>query len=83
MTALEQAEQLRKQAIDLLLAERNLIDEKLAALSYDSVAPREPKARKQTTCGQCGQAGHTARTCPLLQHRRSDLSGPAPREPIL
>ena len=35
MTILEQADQFRKQAIDLLVAERQQIDERLTALSYD------------------------------------------------
>jgi hypothetical protein len=59
MTTLEQAEQLRIQAIDLLLAEKALIDNKLASLSYDG----EPRTRKAKSCGTCGAEGHTARTC--------------------
>jgi hypothetical protein len=63
MTILEQAEQLRKQAIDLLLAERILINSKLASLSYDVVAG-EIKTRKPKACGRCGAEGHTVKTCP-------------------
>jgi hypothetical protein len=64
MTTLEQAEQLRQQAIDLLLAERTLIENKLAALSYDGAGAFEAKIRKPKTCGRCGLEGHTARKCP-------------------
>ena len=64
MTTLEQAEQLRQQAIGLLLAERTLIENKLAALSYDGAGASEATSRKPKTCGRCGLAGHTVRKCP-------------------
>jgi hypothetical protein len=61
MTILDQAEQLRQQAISLLLKERGMIEEKLTQLGYDGEA--EIKTRKPKTCGRCGQEGHTMRTC--------------------
>ena len=63
MSILEQAEQLRQQAISLLLQERGTIDQKLHQLGYDGETG-EIKNRKPTTCGRCGQEGHTMRTCP-------------------
>jgi hypothetical protein len=42
MSAVSQAEELRQQAIGILLAERGEIDDKLAALSYNS----EPVKRR-------------------------------------
>jgi hypothetical protein len=62
MTILEQAEQLRQQAIGLLLQERKSIEAKLGQLGYDGLSA-EIKNRKPKTCGRCGQEGHTARTC--------------------
>ena len=58
---IDQAEELRAQAIALLLQERNAIEQKLGQLGYDGA---ETKSRKQITCGKCGAGGHTARTCP-------------------
>jgi hypothetical protein len=65
MTVLEQAEQLRQQAIGLLVAERDAIDEKLAVLGFDGLVKAAEPARKPKTCKICGQSGHTAPTCPL------------------
>jgi hypothetical protein len=43
MSILDQVETLRKQAVDLLLAERNLIDEKLVAFGHgEGIKPRRP-----------------------------------------
>ena len=63
MTIIDQAEQLRQQAISLLVQERETIDQKLAQMGYDGM-PGEIKSRKPKTCGRCGQEGHTMRTCP-------------------
>jgi len=63
MTTIEQAEQLRQEAIVLLLHERQAIDEKLQQLGHNG-EPIENKERKQKACRRCGQAGHTIRTCP-------------------
>ena len=62
MTILDQAEQLRQQAISLLLQEHGTIEQKLTQLGYDGAAG-EIKTRKPKTCGRCGQEGHTTRTC--------------------
>jgi len=54
---LEQAEELRKQAVGILLAERQEIDRKLAQLGADGTeAPLKKKA-----CSVCGNTEHTAR----------------------
>ena len=63
MTIIDQAEQLRQQAISLLLQERGTIDQKLTQLGHDGNAI-EIKNRKPKTCGRCGQEGHTMRTVP-------------------
>ncbi len=62
MTVLEQAEDLRKRAIELLLGERNLIDEKLLTIGYDG-AIAEIKKGAARKCGKCGSPDHNARTC--------------------
>lgn len=59
MTILDQAEQLRQQAISLLLHERETIDQKLTLLGYDGTAK---EARR--SCSRCGGADHNARRCP-------------------
>lgn len=64
MTILDQAEQLRQQAISLLLQERGTIQERLTQLGYDGESVGEIKNRKPKTCSRCWQEGHTARTCP-------------------
>ena len=45
MTAREQAEELRQQAIKTLLDERQAIDETLATLGYDKIAAAPQKKR--------------------------------------
>ena len=66
MGIIDQAEQLRQQAIALLLQERGTIEQKLSQLAYDGAAS-EIKIRKPKTCGRCGQEGHTMRTCPTTK----------------
>jgi hypothetical protein len=63
MSIIDQAEQLRQQAISLLLQERGTIEQKLSQLGYDGETGGI-KNRKRTTCGRCGIEGHTMRTCP-------------------
>lgn len=63
MNIVDQAEQLRQQAISLLLQERETIDQKLNQLGHNGAAG-EIKNRKPNACGRCGQEGHTVRTCP-------------------
>ena len=60
MSILDQVESLRKQAIDLLLAERNLIDEKLVAFGHGEGI----KNGRKKSCSRCGVEGHSIRTCP-------------------
>jgi len=45
MTAIEQAEQLRNQAIEILVAERARIDEQLASFGYGQEKAALPKKR--------------------------------------
>ena len=66
MSVIDQAEQLRQQAISLLLQERGTIEQKLKQLGYDGETG-EIRNRKRTTCGRCGQEGHTLRTCPTTK----------------
>jgi hypothetical protein len=61
---IDQAEELRTQAIALLLEERETINSKLAQLGWDGAAPVE--TRKSRACSKCGQAGHNAKSCPNL-----------------
>jgi len=63
MTILEQAEDLRKHAISLLLQERETINQKLDQLGHNG-EPVEIRNRKAKTCGICGREGHTSRSCP-------------------
>jgi hypothetical protein len=62
--AIDQAEDLRKRAIDILLTERAAIDERLATLSYDMAATPNTSVPKRRACGICGGADHNARRCP-------------------
>jgi len=64
---------MRLEAIQLLVAERQGIDTKLALLGFDRNEPIELSlgadgtysAKKKTrTCKKCGQAGHNAKGCP-------------------
>ena len=59
---LEQAEDLRKRAVELLLTERNAIDEKLTTLGYDGAGT----AKKVRACSKCGSADHNSRTCTVI-----------------
>jgi hypothetical protein len=56
----DQAESLRIQAIGLLQTERQLIDQKLAALGADGM---ETSGKKNRACSLCGVNGHNAKTC--------------------
>ncbi len=58
MTALDQAEDLCKQAITLLIQERDLINAKLEQLGFSG---ETRKAGKR--CSNCGELGHRATTC--------------------
>jgi hypothetical protein len=58
---IDQAEALRQQAISLLMAERQTIDQKLAMLGADGT---EAPAKKGKVCGVCSSPDHNARTCP-------------------
>jgi hypothetical protein len=57
----DQAEALRQQAIGLLIAERQTIDQKLAMLGADGT---ESPVKKGKACGVCSSPDHNARTCP-------------------
>ena len=62
--AIDQAEDLRKRAVDILLAERAAIDEHLAMLSYDGGEAPSAASSKRRACTVCGNADHNARRCP-------------------
>jgi hypothetical protein len=64
--AIDQAEDLRKRAIEILLTERAAIDERLATLSYDMAATPTGSLPKRRACGICGSADHNARRCPKV-----------------
>jgi len=55
----DQAEALRQQAIGLLLAERQTIDQQLAVLGYDGLSPTA--TTKPKTCAVCGSPEHNSR----------------------
>ena len=60
----EQAEELRKRAIDILLTERAAIDERLALLSYGGAEASLATPGKRKACSICGSADHNVRRCP-------------------
>jgi hypothetical protein len=64
MTILEQAEQLRQQAISLLIQERETIEEKLNQLGANGQP--SPGAKKVRACSKCGSADHNSRTCKVI-----------------
>jgi len=55
---IQQAEELRQQAIALLVQERETLDEKLAQLGYDGTSKEVKRS-----CSICGGADHNARRC--------------------
>ncbi len=59
----EQADELRKRAIEILLVERTAIDERLTMLSYDGAISPNAALGKRRACGICGSADHNARRC--------------------
>jgi hypothetical protein len=59
---IDQADELRKRAIEILLVERAAIDERLTMLAYNGT-PIMP-SEKQRICGICGSPDHNARRCP-------------------
>ena len=72
---LNQAEELRQKMINLLLAERQAIDEKLALVGYEN---GRPSLRRSKACSTCGSPEHNARTCP---RRVSDTQDGGRRSP--
>ena len=60
---LDQAESLRQQAIGILMAERQLIDQKLATLGADGTETSSI-IKKGKACSICSSDSHNARTCP-------------------
>jgi len=58
----DQAETLRQQAIGILMAERQIIDQKLAMLGADGT--EAPTIKKGKACSICSSESHNARTCP-------------------
>ncbi len=60
---IDQADDLRKRAIEILLTERAAIDERLVMLSYDAVGAGSSAPTKRRVCGICGSADHNARRC--------------------
>jgi hypothetical protein len=70
----DQAESLRQQAITLLMAERQTIDEKLALLGADGT---EAPVKKTKVCSVCGADAHNARTCPQKRGMSESASVPS------
>jgi hypothetical protein len=62
--AIDQADELRKRAIEILLTERATIDERLVMLSYDMAGAPNSTLNKRRACGICGSPDHNARRCP-------------------
>jgi hypothetical protein len=55
----------RDAAIKALLEKRKEIDKQLADFDYREEKKSEPNGEKrQVTCSNCGEKGHTTRTCP-------------------
>ena len=59
---IDQAESLRQQAIGILMAERQIIDQKLAMLGANGTEATTIKKIK--ACSICSSESHNARTCP-------------------
>ena len=60
--AIKRAEELRQNAITLLLEEKGELEEKLAQMGWDGNGT--PAKKKPKTCSLCNTEGHTAPTCP-------------------
>ena len=65
---LDNYESSRQAATDELLAMKKDIDAKLSRLQ--ETEPQKKFERKQQVCSNCGQPGHSARTCKL--RKRTD-----------
>ena len=67
MNVHDQVDELSKQAITLLLEERQRIDAKLAQFGYVNGEPitTEKKNGRTVRCSRCQGEGHTIRTCKL------------------
>jgi hypothetical protein len=78
----DEAEALRQQAISLLLAERQTIDQKLSLLGYDGVSPAA--TTKPKTCAVCGSPEHNSRfhknRAPRSEEARAAIQG-TPAQP--
>jgi hypothetical protein len=73
----DQAEDLRKQAIALLVAERQAIDSKLALLGFNAAEQgiAEPSCKK---CSVCGDPSHNARF-----HKKDAPENPGAKDRII
>jgi hypothetical protein len=65
MTALEQANELQQQAIELLLAERQAIDERLAQLGQVTLKKRGRKPREKGQEKDPSERGQETAALPL------------------
>jgi len=72
---IEQADELRKQAIDILLTERAAIDERLKMLAYDGT--ESSSTPRQRICGICGSGEHNARRCPRKNSGTTGVAEPS------
>jgi hypothetical protein len=61
--AIKRAEELRQNAIALLLEEKLAVEEKLAQFGWENGTPA-PKKGRVKTCSLCSGENHTAPTCP-------------------
>lgn len=66
---IDTADKLRRDAISLLVAERQEIDQKLKQLGFETgdatslVDAATIRKTRTVKCGVCGAEGHTARSC--------------------
>lgn len=67
MTVLETADQMRRDAIALMLAERQNVDTMLAVLGWKEgeTVTTTQKEKKARLCKTCNQPGHNARSCSI------------------
>jgi hypothetical protein len=64
MTTIERAEEMRQNAIALLLEERSTINDKLAQLGFGTEEAKPTPPPKKRACSVCGGESHNAKTCP-------------------
>ena len=79
MTAREQADELKRQAIDLLLKERDAIDAELKALGYGQEKTAPQKRRGRPPKRQLSRLISAKTSRPSPRRKPSELHGPFDR----